>query len=316
MTQPITDLKVIIGGSSSIEAPPGFTKIPVDLNKGSGGKYIYLCFNRNPGNSITDLAVVLGENASPPSGFIKIPEDLNKSVGGEYIYLCYEKAAGVPITDIVFQSTGGNEQSTPYYNGVSYSKIPVDLNKGSGGDYIYLYYLQQQPEQIPDFTFGIPPRLLTNPDKEYEVGRHQIDYDKMLVWVKKLNFSDRVTIGPNISREYTVAKKVGVSKSEQQTFSVEVGISASASYGAFSAEINTKIGYTTTSSFSTSEETTTTIKTTIPTVDYTRTIAFVSVVDILRVVSIPRGDTRSEMSSYTPDSAVFSTNQFGKWEAV
>ena len=48
---------VISGSSSSISAPPGYCKIPVDLNTGAGGKYIYFCYRRGNDNPITGLKV-------------------------------------------------------------------------------------------------------------------------------------------------------------------------------------------------------------------------------------------------------------------
>ncbi len=85
MTLPITDLKVIMGDNASILPPPGYVKVPVDLNKGSGGLFIYLCYQRSDKPPITGLTVLLGSNTAPPSGYTKLTEDLNKSVGGEYI---------------------------------------------------------------------------------------------------------------------------------------------------------------------------------------------------------------------------------------
>jgi len=34
----------VIAGSKGVTAPTGYTAINVDLNKGAGGKYIYLCY--------------------------------------------------------------------------------------------------------------------------------------------------------------------------------------------------------------------------------------------------------------------------------
>ena len=317
MTAAITELEVIVGDSSSIQAPPGFIKIPVDLNKNAKGKYIYLCFKRGEGSPITGLTVILGEKTSPPSGYTKIPVDLNKGAGGEYIYLCYKKGSGVPILDIILQSTSSNNQYFPRgYDGISYSQIAVDLNKGAGGDYIYLYYLAKDPDELPNFDNGIKPELLANPDKEYEVSRVQIDYWKQLVRTQKLEFTSRRTIGANVPWKYTQEVTVGSQKSEVTNFSIEVAISASVSYGGFSSEINTKLGYSTTNSFSTSEETKTTEQVEIEAKPYSRTYGFCTVVDVLKVISIPSGNMISQLVSRTPNHGIFVTNDQGFWTSV
>lgn len=91
---PVADLKVVIGDSASVATPPGYEKIPVDLNRGAGGKYIYLCKRMGlpgvPDGGLRDLTVVGGSNANvvPPYGYRRIDADLNKGAGGLYIYFC------------------------------------------------------------------------------------------------------------------------------------------------------------------------------------------------------------------------------------
>jgi hypothetical protein len=45
---PITDLCIITGKSKDIQAPVGYTKVEGDLNKGTGGNFVYLCYHRGP----------------------------------------------------------------------------------------------------------------------------------------------------------------------------------------------------------------------------------------------------------------------------
>ena len=101
----ITDVRVICGDNKDIPADFGYTKIPVDLNQGAGGDFIYLTFKReSSGTPITDLKVVYaGERHKVlvPRGYERIDVDLNKGAGGEYIYLCKTYAPGLrPITDL------------------------------------------------------------------------------------------------------------------------------------------------------------------------------------------------------------------------
>jgi hypothetical protein len=89
---PITDLAVIYGKHAS--PPAGFEKIGVDLNKGAGGHYIYLCYKRgNPDEAIREIRVIHGNDASiePPIPFKKLPQDLNKGSGGAWIFVCFAR---------------------------------------------------------------------------------------------------------------------------------------------------------------------------------------------------------------------------------
>lgn len=330
MTAAITDLQVVVGDS----VPPGFTRIAVDLNKGAHGKYIYLCFKRGSGSPITDLKVILGQKA-PPLGYTKIPVDLNQGAGGEYIYLCYKKSSqglivkpllnaitqsppDKPIVDIIFQySEDENPPGPRGYDDIPYSQIAVDLNKGALGKYIYLSYLAKYPDEPPNFEKGIKAEMLNTPEQEYEISRVQITHNRALVRTQKLEFTHKTRIGKNIPNwEYTQEVTQGTQRSEVNTFSVEVGISASATYGGFSSEINTKLGYSTTNSFSTSEETKTTEKVSVGPASYDRTFAFCTVVDILRVVEIPSGNPISQLKSRTPNYGIFVTNNNSEWTSV
>jgi hypothetical protein len=90
----LTDIQIIFGKDTP--APPGFIKLPQDLNKGAGGPFIYMCVKKEPyGNdkAIKDVAIIGGDNPDIPApyGYIKVPGDLNKGVGGLYIYACYNK---------------------------------------------------------------------------------------------------------------------------------------------------------------------------------------------------------------------------------
>jgi len=145
---PITDLCVITGKNKSIQAPVGYTKIEGDLNKGTGGMFVFLCYHRGQlADPISDLYVMGGKTSEvldPPPGYAKIDADLNAgALLGEKIILCVRRARppenprpALVITDlyIIYDSTGEIQPPPGFY------KIPYDLNKGTSGKYIYLCY--------------------------------------------------------------------------------------------------------------------------------------------------------------------------------
>ncbi len=142
---PITDLNVTIADGPFVNPPSGFTQITVDLNQGSGGKFIYLDYlkggNKDP---ISDIKVISGEDAKCPSGYTKIDKDLNKGSGGEYLYLCYQRSKSAsPIVDIRIYSVEKDYQSVLNTSPYGYVSTKTDLNKGAGGRYIYLYFLRK-----------------------------------------------------------------------------------------------------------------------------------------------------------------------------
>jgi hypothetical protein len=163
---PITDLYVLIGNNKSIHPPAPYVRIEStlgyvcdgDLNKGAGGKFIYLCYTTDPacGSPITGIYVYSGKNQThyPNSGYFHVrnsdnygPDgsrgaDLNKGAGGDYIYLLATRdGSHPPLTYLPLEITTYKETDLKrfgYYNELNW--LPNDLNKGAGGRYIYLGY--------------------------------------------------------------------------------------------------------------------------------------------------------------------------------
>lgn len=153
-------------------------KIPVDLNEGAGGKYIYLYYHKEPKSNLihgnNDLLVDIKVRYSwanflfpshvnmkklgmrfNPSG---LWTDLNDGAGGYYIklegwtaskhqdYMTDMNEFPHPlktddpsfIKDICIISSDNSLSSYP-----GWTLIPTDLNMGAGGKYIYLCYKKE-----------------------------------------------------------------------------------------------------------------------------------------------------------------------------
>ena len=79
--QAVRDIALRASGNAGIarQVAPNFRLLDVDLNRGSGGQYIYLSYSKVGGGApITDLMVIEGENAPPPPGWGKLNQDLNE----------------------------------------------------------------------------------------------------------------------------------------------------------------------------------------------------------------------------------------------
>jgi hypothetical protein len=115
-------------------------------------------YSQSPFPPITDIYILISSNksAQPPepykrldSAFGYCPEgDLNEKAGGKFIYLCYtdDPNYGAPITGLyVYSGKKQTHYPNPGYFHVSNSdgfgptgSRGADLNKGAGGDFIYL----------------------------------------------------------------------------------------------------------------------------------------------------------------------------------
>lgn len=118
---------------------------------------------------ITDIVFVTGSSAwnaraKTPAGYTLIDVDLNEDAGGDFIFLCYKLGDDIndAYTDFFMEyvnksRTAGSARISHNSNNVSFTRIPTDLNKGSGGDYIYLFTTKAQtlpPIKAIDVSFN------------------------------------------------------------------------------------------------------------------------------------------------------------------
>ncbi|HCG35544.1 MAG TPA: hypothetical protein DER23_04275 [Clostridiales bacterium] len=109
---------------------------------------------------ISDVYVGYGKTESEAKNMLRskgvteghiVNLDLNTSVGGYWIYLGYKTTTDKAnaITNLVANYYSESTSSNLTYNGIKYNIIPVDLNKGAKGKYIYLYYTRDQKAGNP-----------------------------------------------------------------------------------------------------------------------------------------------------------------------
>ena len=129
----LLDLKVIMGNRSNITCPSGYEKINKDLNKNSGGKYIYLCKKMGIGSGgISNLSTVNSGtgDVTCPDGYRQIPQNLNQDSGGNDIRLCKQKSNKGYITDVIVQDNPDCPDN--------YTEISGNVNAGSGGEDVHI----------------------------------------------------------------------------------------------------------------------------------------------------------------------------------
>lgn len=150
-------LNIYVVSSSSPEkaralCPPGYTLINIDLNKGAGGKYMYLCYLKgtNPDMALTDFfmehrggskgqqTLELTHNGNLQE-YTRLAIDLNKSAGGKYVYLWYTMGSETdPVKDmgVFIDKVPEDEGWEPIYWQNTYHA--ADVNYKAGGAYIYI----------------------------------------------------------------------------------------------------------------------------------------------------------------------------------
>jgi hypothetical protein len=94
VSQPVTELNFFSDSNPQQGPQSGWSKWnSTDLNKGAGGRYIYMEWNVGQPNKapITNVMVLPTSQSSPPAvpGWTHVGVDLNKGAGGLYIWAYY-----------------------------------------------------------------------------------------------------------------------------------------------------------------------------------------------------------------------------------
>lgn len=118
----------------------------LDLNMGSGGKYIYAWYRTSgAGDPICGIRADSSSDDAPPvhEGWTRIDLDVNMKSGGDYVWLYYAKTPGGPKMSRLKGAYGSSESSAfgDFNDGDTVHRF--DLNKDSGGKYIYMGYIWQ-----------------------------------------------------------------------------------------------------------------------------------------------------------------------------
>ena len=180
----ITDVKLIGGSLNEVNAlkatykKQGWTVVESNLNGGAGGDYIYLCYKTSK-KAVSEYitALYLSSGSNPVSNTIKVngrtytlcpyeggshfksvKGDLNSNCGGDDIHIYYTKDVfddSRAIYDVKFNATSKgaickDSSSTPY-----------DLNKGAGGNDIFMHV-----SSIANKTQGENTNQTTKPNSD------------------------------------------------------------------------------------------------------------------------------------------------------
>ena len=146
-------------------APDGF--VEVNLNQDAGGKKIYMAYKRvaKAKDALTDIVVYQGKKFEPSRRIdingksvkytLVADIDLNEDAGGKYLYLYASDSSstGNPITNLELKEKtetsikcGVEKVTVVRADGKNLTTEKIDLNKGAGGDYIYMIMTRSTTE--------------------------------------------------------------------------------------------------------------------------------------------------------------------------
>lgn len=137
----ISDVSIAVTPNS---CPSGYTKVPFNLNAGTKGDEVFLCYKRairEITSPITGLNVLAGPKDFPvQTGYTRVNTDINAGLSGVgYVYLFYTRTTTLPkISNIAVMDTNINPYTYP--SSPSWVRINTNCNHGTGGDQIHIYF--------------------------------------------------------------------------------------------------------------------------------------------------------------------------------
>jgi len=166
--------------SSTHPSFPGYTKANIDLNRGVGGKFIYLWKKigppAKPSDAISRVYVLNGKgpNRGKTQGTeTALDTDLNAGAGGDFLYLAFSRNPRLnPILDIDGK-TDENLSTARKLISREWTLVNSDLNKGAGGHFVYL-----QVKSDPSLPFSLTKSPSDTPVKLFDTTHATIkDFD-------------------------------------------------------------------------------------------------------------------------------------------
>ncbi|ORX88867.1 Metallo-dependent phosphatase [Basidiobolus meristosporus CBS 931.73] len=139
----ITDIALKACDNTSCELPTPWHRIPLDLNKGAGGKYVYLHYRKDPGAKPVTSIVLLKDTDAVPSGYQKVDVNINEGTSKPKRYLAYTNTltTSAPIQDLLVK-LGTSPHALDGYRSYDFN-----MNEGAG-EKATLFY-QPKVDEVP-----------------------------------------------------------------------------------------------------------------------------------------------------------------------
>jgi hypothetical protein len=114
----------------------------------------------------------------------------------------------------------------------------------------------------------------------------------------------------------TEAIKLGMSSQEMNQFTRSLNGGLNGDYLGLKACVSLTLGWTSSTTYTASEETTLTEEVNLPAEDHDRYYAFATVLDVLRIREIVTGKVISEAVTWTDNIGYFVTDKYSSWKST
>ncbi|KAK9703123.1 Phosphatase dcr2 [Basidiobolus ranarum] len=140
----ITDISLKACDSTACELPAPWHRIPLDLNKGAGGKYVYLHYRKEDSAKPVTNIIVLKDTDAVPSGYQKVAININEGTSKPKRYLAYTNTltSSAPIQNILVKLGTSPHALDGYRN------YEFNLNEGVGEKATLFYQPKVEEETL------------------------------------------------------------------------------------------------------------------------------------------------------------------------
>ncbi|XP_042246769.1 uncharacterized protein LOC121882519 [Thunnus maccoyii] len=142
----------------------GWERLACDLNRGNAGNYIHAWVKRERQTYICDVTATDSYKSDMKlfeDGYIRVDEDTNKGALGEYVFIWYRQTTDSrrALSDLQISTNDCQHQELQdqNYNKVVRCSKYVNLNEGTIGHEVYLWYKQEESKPIKAITILVNP---------------------------------------------------------------------------------------------------------------------------------------------------------------
>ncbi|XP_044185529.1 uncharacterized protein LOC122965486 isoform X1 [Thunnus albacares] len=162
---PIVDIEVTTDAKDEgRKLKSGWERLACDLNRGNAGNYIHAWVKRARQTYICDVTATDSYTSDMKlfeDGYIRVDEDTNKGAFGEYVFIWYRQTTDPEraLSDLQISTNDCQHQELQEQN---YNKVVrcwkfVNLNKGTIGDEVHLWYKKEESKPIKAITILVNP---------------------------------------------------------------------------------------------------------------------------------------------------------------
>ncbi|MCQ7550950.1 hypothetical protein NP176_22855, partial [Salmonella enterica] len=143
---PIVDIDVTTTAESeALKFGLGWERLACDLNRRAKGDWIHIWVKREKQTYICDVAATDSFGADADyfkAGYIRVDEDTNRGAGRAFGFIWYRQTTNPEraLTHLQISTTDDEYQEFQQQN---YQSVSVDLNEGTGGHQVYLWYKKE-----------------------------------------------------------------------------------------------------------------------------------------------------------------------------